>query len=109
VKEPEFFVFRDSFHDDGRLTVLEFFLQSMGTRNLVGTELSYPPASLCSVAGRQDNPTVLLLDSWRPKNVLKFQHSRLSSHIYHLLLGCSYNNKREVVRNKMQSLAFHCM
>ncbi len=28
----------------------------MGARNGVGTELSYRPASLCSLAGRYDNP-----------------------------------------------------
>jgi hypothetical protein len=33
-----------------------FFFISVGTRNRVGTELSYCPASLCCLTGRYDNP-----------------------------------------------------
>jgi len=42
--------------DIATLSCAEILQQFMGARNRVGNELSYLPASLCSLAGRYDNP-----------------------------------------------------
>jgi hypothetical protein len=109
-KELQFFAFRESFHDhEGKfffhLNCAGIFEQSMGARKVVRTELSYRPGSLSSLAGRHDN----VISSWylAPIDYSKIPALKISSRIYHLLTGIPI--KREVVRNKMQSLAFHCM
>ncbi len=42
--------------DIATFSCAEILEQSIGARNRVGNELSYLPASLCSLAGRYDNP-----------------------------------------------------
>jgi hypothetical protein len=61
--------------DISTLSCAKFLEQYMWARNRVGNELSHRPASLCSLAGRYDNPIPRL--GFSPsKIVFKFQHWR---------------------------------